>query len=149
VTQTALLTAINAAKEKLPKQKISDQVSSTVYNAATAIAENVAYVRTAYDTAHWLTEKLPNVERRAYNAAINAAKVTHDLEYNDPQVQARIAAAIMQEMIAGARRPDPTSSVIAAISRPKDPYCATQVLAREAAQRVFKSEDDVTRAVVS
>src|ERR1700728_1931105 len=101
VTQTAFATAIEGAKENLSREKVEERVRSAVYSAAYSIAEKVAYVRTACDTAHWLTAKLPNVERLAYNAAINAAKVTYNVHYNDPDVQTRIAAAIMRDMIAG------------------------------------------------
>jgi hypothetical protein len=152
ITHATLSAAIKDTKEKLERGIIRERVSNTAYSAACSIAENVSYVRTAHYTASWLTAKLPDVEKRAYEAALSAARVIHDIDYCDERVLSHMAAALIKEVAARANPASHEESVNAAIdavSNPKDQYCATQVIAREAAQSVFKDEDDVTRAAVT
>lgn len=152
ITQATLSAAIKDTKESLEREIIRERVSSTAYIAACSIAENVSYVRTAYSAACWLTANLPQVAQRAYNTAFNAARVIHDIDYCDKSVLSHMAAALIKEVAAQANPASHEESVngaIDAISNPKDPYCATQVMARGVAQSVFKDEDDATRAAVT
>ena len=152
ITQSAFRVAIDSVKAGMSEAMVCERVSATVYTAACRIAQNAAYVRKARDTAEFMTGKLPQVQRIAYNTALNASKVIHDIEYCDPNVQSHMVSALMREVAESAKSSDGQESIenaLKTISNPKDPYCATHVLVREAAQRVFQDDDEVTRATVT